>query len=453
MIRHFRTLFILTPLLVLTYCGQSEKQNATVSASVNSFPERAKDHVIYEVNIRQYTPEGTFNAFAAHLPRLEDLGVDILWIMPVQPIGEKNRKGGLGSYYSIRDYTAVNPEFGTLADLKSLIDEAHKRDMLVILDWVANHTAFDHPWTEKEGYHTTDSLGNIIWPEGTDWTDVADLNYDNMNMQDDMIAALRYWVNEADVDGFRCDVAGFVPMDFWNRAKDSLDVDKDVFMLAEWDEPNMHEDAFHMTYGWGLHHYMNAVAKGEKNADSIVAFVNKDYERFPADAFRMNFTTNHDENSWNGTVFERFGDGHKAYAVLAFTIQGMPLVYSGQEAGLNKRLAFFEKDSIDWSDLKYQNFYKQLTLFKENNPALYSGEYGGKPVFLDVKNPMVIAYQRERDGNQVQVIINLSSETQEIDGAALAAFEDEFSGQLFDGSLSELAPFEYKVGSKNNSNE
>lgn len=432
-------------LLVLFSCSPQEKKSDT---PLVPFPERAKDMVIYEVNIRQYTPEGTFNAFAAHLPRLEELGVDILWVMPIQPIGEKNRKGGLGSYYSIQDYTAVNPDHGTLDDFKSMMSQAHDRGMLVILDWVGNHTAFDHEWTKKEGYHTLDSLGNVTWPEGTDWTDVADLNYENKDMQNDMIQEMKWWVTEADIDGFRCDVAGFVPMEFWNRAKDSLDVQKDLFMLAEWDEPKMHS-AFNMTYGWGMHHYMNEVAKGHKNADSLVSFTNKDNERYGEKAIRMNFTTNHDENSWNGTVFERFGEGHKAYAVFAFTIQGMPLIYSGQEAGLDKRLAFFEKDSIDWSDIKYQDFYKSLVDLKKDNPALYNGEYGGKATFISTANPNVIAYSRSKGGNTVTTIINLSNEDQKVQLSTFDEFEDYFTGEKVNAELTSLAAFQYFVGSNN----
>ncbi|WP_420315863.1 alpha-amylase family glycosyl hydrolase [Ekhidna sp.] len=438
--------------LIISSCSQSNAEKQ-VEEAIISFPERAKDMVIYEVNIRQYTPEGTFNAFASHIPRLKELGVDILWVMPIQPIGEKNRKGGLGSYYSIRDYTDVNPEFGSLDDFKNLVNQAHSNDMIVILDWVANHTAFDHEWTEKPGYHNTDSAGNVTWPEGTDWTDVADLNYENMDMQNEMIESLRYWVNEADIDGYRCDVAGFVPMEFWNRAKDSLDVDKDLFMLAEWDEPKMHEDAFHMTYGWGMHHYMNEVAKGHKNADSLIAFINKDLDRYPADAIRMNFTTNHDENSWNGTVFERFGEGHKAYAIFAFTVQGMPLIYSGQEAGLDERLAFFEKDTIEWGDVKYQDFYASLVDLKKNNPALFNGTYGGKPEFIDVGNPMTIAYSRKMGNNQVDVIINLSEEPQNVTIPETLSFSDVFGGGQVDATVTELQPYQYFVGSKTEGNE
>ncbi|WP_421764952.1 alpha-amylase family glycosyl hydrolase [Ekhidna sp.] len=436
--------------LLIGACSQPPSdQSAMVEAS---FPERAKDMVIYEVNVRQYTPEGTFNGFIDHLPRLEELGVDILWVMPIQPIGEEKRKGGLGSYYSIKDYTAINPEFGSMEDFKRLVDEAHKKDMLVILDWVANHTAWDHPWMEKDGYHTKDSMGNVISPV-PDWSDVADLNYENMDMQNEMIDALQYWVEEADIDGYRCDVAGFVPMEFWNRAKDSLDVVKDVFMLAEWDEPQMHEDAFHMTYGWGLHHYMNGVAKGEKNVDSLISFINKDLDRYPSDAFRMNFTTNHDENSWNGTVFERFGDGHKAYAVFVFTVQGMPLIYSGQEAGLDERLAFFEKDTIEWGDVAFQEFYASLVDLKHDNPALYNGEFGGEPNFMDTGNPMVIAYERTKDNNQVTVVINLSGDNQSISLPESMLFTDVFSEGDVSSSITEMQPYQYFVGTNTVSNE
>lgn len=432
---------------LLASCQKASSEKTETEATL-PFPERAKAMNMYEVNIRQYTPEGTFNAFAEHLPRLSEMGVDILWVMPVQPIGVEKRKGGLGSYYSIQDYVATNPEFGTMDDFKNLVDKSHELGMLVILDWVGNHSAWDHPWMEKEGYYTTDSLGNVVSPV-PDWSDVADLNYDNMDMQNDMIDAMRFWVQETDIDGFRCDVAGFVPMEFWDRAKDSLDVDKDLFMLAEWDEPKMHS-SFHMTYGWGFHHQMNEVAKGQKNADSLAAFIKNDLARYDEKAFRMNFTTNHDENSWNGTVFERFGEGHKAFAVLAFTIQGMPLIYSGQEAGLDKRLEFFEKDQIDWSDIKYEDFYASLIRLKKENPALFNGEYGGQVEFINTNNPNVLAYKRVKDDNEVRVILNLSDSGQEVSIAdETMKFQDYFTDEGVDLSDGIIPAFTYYVGVKN----
>ncbi len=432
--------------LIFLFCCLCAPEQKTPDTKLQ-FPERAKDMVIYEVNVRQYTPEGTFNAFAQHLPRLQKMGVDILWIMPIQPIGVEKRKGGLGSYYSIKDYVAVNPEHGSLDDFKALVTRAHDLDMLIILDWVANHTAWDHPWMENESYYTKDSMGNVI-PPVPDWSDVADLNYDNQEMQNEMIESMRFWVREADIDGFRCDVAGSVPMEFWDRAADSLARDKDLFMLAEWDDPKMHS-AFHMTYAWGMHHQMNTIAKGEKNADSLVAFTNNDHKKFDESAFRMNFTTNHDENSWNGTVFERFGDGHKAYAVLAFTIQGMPLIYSGQEAGLDRRLAFFEKDEIEWSDIKFEKFYTQLIDLKKKNEALFNGAFGARAKFIPTGNSNVIAYQRSRGDNEVTVIINLSNDSQSIaiEDQSIT-FDDYFTEQRFDSSVTSLEPFQYYIGTK-----
>lgn len=439
-------------LLGLAACTPKDQsaKNEADNMDVASFPERSKDMNIYEVNIRQYTPEGTINAFTAHLPRLEKMGVDILWVMPVQPISEKNRKGPLGSYYSIQDYTAINPNFGTEEDFKAFVEEAHERNMLVILDWVANHTGFDHAWTNKDGYHTTDSAGNIIWPKGTDWTDVADLNYDNADMRQEMIDEMQWWITEMDIDGFRCDVAGEVPNDFWTAAIDSLQKEKDVFMLAEWDEPKMHDAGFHMTYGWGPHHWMNETAKGHYNADSFQLRLQEDLDRYQDDAIRMMFTTNHDENSWNGTVFERLGEGHKAYAVYNFTIYGMPLIYSGQEAGLDKRLRFFDKDTIDWSDVKYEAFYKSLISLKKENSALHNGAYGAVPEFLEDGNAHVFSFKRAKGDNEVTVIINMSDEHQEavfVDESLYGTHEDYFTNEAVEISAEALSltPFQYYV--------
>ncbi|HNP17815.1 MAG TPA: alpha-amylase family glycosyl hydrolase [Fulvivirga sp.] len=446
--------FILLFAVSTLSCNQQTKENALTDVNEVKYPEKAKNMNIYEVNIRQYTPEGTINAFSTHLPRLKKMGVDILWIMPVQPIGVKNRKGPLGSYYSIQDYTAVNPHFGTIDDFKTMVKQAHDLGMAVILDWVGNHSSFDHEWTKNTGYYNTDSLGNITWPAGTDWTDVADLNYDNAEMQQDMINEMKWWVTETDIDGFRCDVAGEVPMEFWNNAKDQLDSLKDLFMLAEWDEPRMHDHAFHMTYGWGPHHWMNETAKGHIDVDSLESLLIGDIDRYGKAPFRMLFTTNHDENSWNGTVFERFGEGHLAWAVFAFTVRGMPLIYGGQEAGLNKRLRFFDKDTIDFSQLPYAEFYGKLLALKHNNEALFNGEYGGDLNFINDGNNEVTTYTRTKDENEVLVIINLSDKVQEVsysDAALVGDYTDYLSGELFSINPNEkltLQPYQYHIVSK-----
>lgn len=433
-------------------CETVKKEvKANQEAAIRTFPERAKSMNIYEVNIRQYTPEGTIAAFSEHLPRLQEMGVDILWVMPVQPISLKNRKGSLGSYYSIQDYTAVNEDYGTLDDFKALVSDAHEMDMIVILDWVANHTGFDHKWTQIKGYHNTDSLGNVTWPAGTDWTDVADLNYDNAEMRQAMISEMKWWIIEANIDGFRCDVAGEVPEDFWEEAIDSLKATKDIFMLAEWDEPKMHDAGFHMTYGWGPHHWMNSAAKKEIDIDSLESLIMSDVSRYKSNDFRMMFTTNHDENSWNGTIFERFGEGHQAWAAWAFTVRGMPLIYSGQEAGLDKRLKFFEKDTIDWSTIPFQDFYAQLLDLKHNNPALYNGTFGGDLTFINDKNNQVSTFVRKKGERAIISIINLSNSRQNIEinvPGVDAELRDWMSGEkikIKTGEELTLSPYQYYI--------
>ena len=318
------------------------------------YPDWVKNAVIYEVNTRQYTKQGTFKAFSEHLSRLKELGVDILWFMPIHPIGLEKRKvpegmkTSLGSYYSVQDYKAVNPEFGTEADFKSLVGQAHKMGFKVIIDWVANHTAWDNKWiTEHPDWYKQDSTGNIM--SAFDWTDVAKLNYDNKEMRKAMIESMKYWIVNCDIDGFRCDVAGEVPADFWEDARAELQKTKPLFMLAEnEDKPELYKKAFDAAYGWNMcNGIFSNIAKGKDSLQSIVRLQQKIDSTLTEGSFKMNFTTNHDENSWNGTTREKYGDGEKAFAVLSYTLPGMPLVYSGQEAGLNKRLQFFIKDTID----------------------------------------------------------------------------------------------------------
>lgn len=404
--------------------------------------EWSKNANIYEVNIRQYTPEGTINAFAAHLPRLKDLGVDILWLMPIYPIGVDKRKGTMGSPYSTKNYKEVNPDFGTIDDLRNLISQAHKMGMHVLLDWVANHSAFDNVWAlEHPEWYTRNAQGEIIHPADTDWTDVADFNYDNPEMRAAMIDAMEYWVKEVDIDGYRCDVAGFVPNDFWKSAIDSIKRIKDVFMLAEWDDPKMHTEAgFDMTYGWGFHHMTNQISKGEETPDRIDAFMQEE-KRFPATAIRMNFTTNHDENSWNGTVKERYGAAADLFAVLAYTLEGMPLLYSGQEAKLDKRLSFFDKDTIDWSDLSKQPFFKKLFQLKHENAALWNGNNGGEYSRISTSDPEVFAYARTKGDKKVIVLLNFSNEAKQVT-LQNPVTEAGTYHDLFKDDIKELSPGE-----------
>lgn len=413
-----------------------------------SFPEKIAAGTIYEVNIRQHTPEGTINAFAADLPRLKEMGIQMLWIMPVQPIGVKNRKEPLGSYYSIKDYREVNPEFGSLEDFKSLVNQAHELDMYVILDWVPNHTAWDHPWiTEHTDYYARNEAGEIIYE--ADWTDIALLDHTNPETRAAMIADMKYWVTETDIDGFRCDHAGHeIPLYFWEEATAAIDPVKDLFWLAEWDGARMHLE-FDATYAWELLHLTEAVAKGEHNADDLDEWIRKDLQEYGQRPIRLTMITNHDENSWAGTINERYGDSQRAFAAFIFTAYGIPMLYSGQEAGLNTRLKFFEKDNIDWSDPnQLQPFYTKLVQFRLENQAVWGGLYGGMPMRIN-ENPKVYAFKREKNGNKVIGIMNFSPETQQInltDASVAGTYTDYFTGkeyQLEVGGSLELGPWEY----------
>jgi glycosidase len=409
-----KSMLLLAGLAIILSCANQQKEVAEeqqVQPPVQH-PEWSKNANIYEVNIRQYTKEGTFNAFQEHLPRLREMGVDILWLMPIHPIGEKNRKGTLGSYYSVKDYKAVNPEYGTMEDFKALVDKGHEMGFRIILDWVANHTAWDNPWIyDHPEWYTKDSTGQMIAP--FDWTDVAELDFDNPALRDAMIDALKFWVEEADIDGYRCDVAGEVPTDFWNRAKQELDAVKPVFMLAEAEQTDLHEYAFHMTYAWELHHIYNEIAKGKMNATAIDSYYQKmDTTYNMLNAFRMNFITNHDENSWNGTIEERLGDGAEVFAMLTYTLPGMPLIYSGQESGLDKRLEFFEKDFIEWDyESKWLPFYTKMIQLKHNNEALWNGAFGSE--YSDIpttEEEKILAFERVKGDNGLFIMANLTEE-------------------------------------------
>lgn len=373
-------------------------------------PEWSKNATIYEVNIRQYTPEGTFKAFEAHLPRLKDMGIDIIWLMPVNPIGEKNRKGTLGSGYSVKDYYSVNAEFGTMDDFKTLVKKIHNMGMYVILDWVANHSAWDNKLAEDHPDWYTKTLDGKFQPTPWyDWDDVIDFDYNVPAMRKYMIEALKYWVKETDIDGYRCDVAGFIPVDFWEDVRKELDAIKPVFMLAEWESRDLHKKAFDMTYSWSLWDKMKDVTTGKKNIGGLVEYMAHDVNTFPRDAYRMAFTENHDKNAWEGNQYSNFGDGLKACMVMACTVNGMPLVYSGQEAGLNRSLKFFDKDPIEWKQHPFFDLYKTLFDLKHKNQAIWNGEWGGEMVrIFNDKPAQVISFSREKNSNKVIPVINFS---------------------------------------------
>jgi glycosidase len=392
--------------LLITLCLQPISFGQFKSA-----PEWSKDAVIYEVNVRQFTPEGTFAAFQQHLPRLKALGVDIIWLMPVHPIGMKNRKGGLGSYYAVKDYKGVNPEFGKEEDFTNLVNATHEQGMKIIIDWVANHSSPDNVWVEegKKEYYTLDSTGNLQPTIGTDWWDVADLNYESKEMRVRMIDAMKFWVEKYGIDGFRCDVAGWVPIDFWKEMRVELDKVKDLFFLAEAEEPAMHE-AFHMTYAWEFHHIMNKIAQGKEGKAAIEKYLEEQREKYKPEDLRMQFTSNHDENSWNGTEMERLGDARLAMAVLANTIEGMPLIYNGQETSMTKRLRFFEKDTIPWTTMDLTYFYTQLNKLHHEHPAMWAGKYGANVEVIPTGDSSdIFAFVRKSGKKEVWVFLNLSA--------------------------------------------
>lgn len=451
MIGKINYLFLVAAIFVLSCkSNKNETVKPPVVETQVKHTDWSKNAVIYEVNIRQYTPEGTFDAFTAQIPRLKELGADILWIMPIHPIGEKNRKGSLGSYYSVKDYKAVNPFFGTFDDFKELVNKAHEQGMYVIIDWVANHTSWDNSWmTEHPDWYKKDSTGNAFGP--FDWTDVAQLDYENPNLRAEMTEALKFWVQEANIDGYRCDVAGMVPVDFWENARKELDKIKPVFMLAE-DEgtPKLLENAFDMNYSWSGHHLMNHLAQGKASIKDIIGRYIIEDSTYSKDCYRMNFITNHDENTWSGTEFERLGEGAKTFAVMSFTLPGMPLIYTGQELGMNKRLSFFEKDMIDKVDSSYFGFYKMLTALKHNNEIFWNGAAGGDFDILDAANDSVFAFKRSNAMKDGFVLLNITSNVQEftVPKGMAGAYTDYFTGEsavLNEGEKSQLQAWEYKV--------
>jgi len=362
----------------------------------------AKHASIYEVNIRQYTPEGTFQAFAKHLPRLKEMGIDILWLMPVTPISMEKRQGTLGSYYACSSYTDINPEFGTKQDFKLLVEQVHALGMKLIIDWVANHTGADHHWAQTNpDWFILDEEGNFTERNG--WKDVIDLNFENQQMRIAMIEAMQYWIREFDIDGFRCDMAHLVPLDFWMDARSQCDTLKKCFWLAECEVVEYH-NAFDATYAWWWMHESEKFMRGEHGLHEVREVLHA-YSQYPAGALKLFFTSNHDENSWNGTEYEKYGITAKAWAVFTCTWQGMPLVYSGQENPNLKRLAFFDKDQIDWKETPaLHEFYQQLLQYRKQSDALLEGE----TFILPSEQNFIMAFFRKKETETVLVLLNLS---------------------------------------------
>ncbi|HUM98494.1 MAG TPA: alpha-amylase family glycosyl hydrolase [Chitinophagaceae bacterium] len=439
-----RSLVIFSLCLILTNCKlmkkKEQKQKGIATKKIDMSQkfkpvDWAHNTNIYEVNIRQYTPEGTFSAFLRELPRLKEMGVQTLWFMPITPISQKNKKGTLGSYYACSDYTTINPEFGTLDDFKNLVKQAHKEGLKVIIDWVANHTGWDNVWTVKHpDYYLKDvQTNNFKTPAGME--DIIELDYSNPGLRKDMIAAMQFWVNEADIDGFRCDLASWVELDFWKEARAKIDDNKPLFWLGEFDELENPEygEVFDVSYTWAWMHKTEEFYNQKQPLDSLLHLLKK-YDDLGDSTIRTWFTSNHDENSWNGSEYEKYGDTAKALAAFSCTWNGIPLIYSGQELPNKKRLKFFDKDNIEWTGTyELASFYKTLLNLHSQNPALRAGDSSTHTFILKTTEPgRVLAYLRRNGSNEVLVVINMSGQAdlhfEIIDDNVKGVYKNVFSG-------------------------
>ncbi len=379
-------------------------------------PEWSKNAVIYQVNTRQFSPQGTFEQVTKKLNHIKSLGADIVWLMPVHPIGEKHRKGTLGSPYSVKDYYRINSEFGTESDLRTLISAAHSMDLKIILDWVPNHSAWDNELVDLHPeWYAKDHHGNFRPSPWWDWSDIIEFDYSVPELRTYMINAMKYWVENFDVDGFRCDVAGYVPNDFWQQACDALREIKPIFMLAEWENRDLHSAGFNMTYAWSWNETVHEVTQGKCSLDRLRKYYSWNERSWPADAYRMTFVSNHDKNAWDGTQHEQFGEGLEAAIVLSVMGEGMPLIYNSQEAGESKRLAFFEKDCIEWKGHSIGTLYQELIALKKRTSALWNGEFGARMIHVpNSKMNQVISFVRQDDASKVAVLINFSALCQRV---------------------------------------
>jgi len=404
---------------------------------------------IYEVNVRQYTPEGTFNAFAKHLDRIKKMGVQTLWFMPINPISKVNRKGSLGSYYAVADYTSINPEFGTMNDWLQLVKKIHSLGMKVIIDWVPNHTGCDNHWlTNHPDFYVKDSLGKPA--EAFDWIDTKQLNYTNMELCDSMIAAMKFWITKTDIDGFRCDVASNVPGAFWSKCIGVLRNTKEIFMLAEGDTSFLPKSGFDAIYSWPIFKGMKNVASGLWNVIQLDSIRIINETKYPANTLQMYFTSNHDENTWNKSDYETFpGKTHAPFAVFTQTmVSGVPLIYGGQEEPVLRAIRFFDKDTISFGKYERADFYKTLLALHKRNPAL-APDASFKKIHVGDDNA-VYAYLREKDGKKVFVILNLSAKEQKITindksvlGNTLNVFKNK--NEILSSKTWKIAPWGYEV--------
>ncbi len=420
-------------------------------------PEWSYSAVLYEMNIRQLTAEGTFDAARERLPFLRSVGVDAIWLMPIYPIGVEGRKGTLGSYYSIRDYKGVNPEFGTEESFRDFVNAAHALGLKVILDWVANHTARDSRWITEQplDWYERDERGEAKVP--WDWTDTAKLNYSNHDVWRAQIEAMRYWIEEFGVDGFRCDMAMLVPIEFWQEVSAELHrIKPDVFMLAEAEEDNLFDRAFNASYQWNIHHIMCDIAKGARRVWDLRNAIHSERAKYPREAMRLSFTSNHDENSWSGSHLTRFGAAFEVMTAMTFLMPStLPLIYTGQEVGYDHSFEFFERDAIPadrYVECRSTELYRRLAALKHREVALAAGERGGEVVEIENNaKDCMMTFVREASGSRVVAIMNLSPYTIHADfctGIYAGKYIDALSGErvvLENHVERDIAPWQYQI--------
>lgn len=453
MTKNNNSIYIYIVLLFTLVSVNSNAQNnmSTITNKGIEQPAWSTNSTIYEVNLRQYAEKSTFQTFVKELPRLKAMGIDILWFMPIHPIGIEGRKGSLGSYYAVQDYVGVSSEYGTMDDFRNLVKAIHAQGMHVIIDWVANHTSPDSKWSKEHPEYFTKGADGKFVPPVPDWSDVIDLNYDNKEMRQAMIESMKFWLTDAKIDGFRCDVAEMVPTDFWIDAYNQLyKVNPSLFMLAEGENPELHQ-AFHMTYTWSAFGDFRKIAKGEADNSLIDKYLAEQQKNFPPQALRMYFTSNHDENTWNGTEKEMFGDANKVFFILGATLKGMPLVYSGQESALNKRLKFFDKDAIDWGTYPLHSFYNKILNLHKTNPALSTAKASSLTKVNNDKTNQVYSFMRKNGNDEVLVVLNLSNQAVDVSlqGLVLAPqYEDLYTEEKVALSLTKpisLKAFDYRI--------
>jgi glycosidase len=379
-----RYFWVFLIIITLHSCNRSEADcncsNIQVPQPTGFQIPAIADIQMYEVNMRAFSAEGTFKGVQYRLDSIKNLGTNVIWLMPIYPIGVERRSFGLGSPYSISDFRAINPELGTLADFKELVKEAHNRKMAVIIDWVANHTSFDHKWiTEHPDWYTKDATGAITHPPTTNWLDVADLDYSKQPMRQAMISDMRYWLEEIEVDGLRCDAANFVPDDFWKQAIDSIKTNakRNYILLAEGDRPQQLNAGFQMNYAWTAFTTIKNVMAGSPATQLPSAIMAED-GAIPTTARKLRFTTNHDESAWDKTPIQMFGGQNASIAafVAVTCMTGNTLVYGSQETGRTPLLPFFTKDQINWSENPATySAYRNYLRFRDTSKVMKYGAF------------------------------------------------------------------------------